>query len=547
MSSDDEETLDAKSKERIRLRKEGRKLRKEKKLQDKKLKDQVNRLKQLVGDTMGMDEAQKEAAREFDALGFGACYACNANPCQWRPTCDVPKLKERRGELGDEIHFVRMHPDVEKFESVVPLSAQRGGSKRFRRHDLMHELTFEDTLLERQVRLCGLDKELHDSWATKKEHIEVKVLHGYRTLMWVANARKALDYEHNKLVAATFATELVDDILEFMLEGWVFGEVKSKYKMTGFVPSVNPEGKVKALLNPVKSMSEVMEDEDNNGIPDDALEDSPEWQLSDKKAIQPGDERDGELKTTESNIRFGIFTLTFMYFRAMALLRKEKKSWIKGDDDDDDEYEEEEDEGGDDSDEDGGGSGGGGGNKKRKKSAAEKARRKAETKALDAKLSKDMGRATTGEQRKRIREDGEQKAAAANLYAKVKLENQEKDAAQDLQRVYRGHLGRKAGRRWAMKRAELWAMNALMNASAITMQRIFRGFMGKKKASDVRAEMAEFIAMIRIEEAMNDEEEFWRTHTFSRIKRDIKEIFTFRKNPGERNPLLHGDSDSDDD
>ena len=113
--------------------------------------------------------------------------------------------------------------------------------------------------------------------------------------------------------------------------------------------------------------------------------------------------------------------------------------------------------------------------------------------------------------------------------------------------MYRGHLGRKAGRRWAMKRAELWAMNALMNASAITMQRIFRGFMGKKKASDVRAEMAEFIAMIRIEEAMNDEEEFWRTHTFSRIKRDIKEIFTFRKNPGDRNPLLHGDSDSDDD
>ena len=244
ISSDDEAAaIDAKFRERIRLRKESRKLRREKRTEYQKLKQQVDRVKSLVLDQAGMDEAQKEAAKEFDALGLGACYACNANPCQWRPVCDVPKFSERRGELGDEIHFVRMHPDVEKFESVVPLSAKRGGSHRFRRADLMHELTFENTLLERQVRLCGLDKELHDAWATKKEHIEVKVLHGYRTLMWVTNARQALDYEHNKLVAATFATELVDDILEHMLEGWVFGETKSKYKMTGFVPSVSAEGR----------------------------------------------------------------------------------------------------------------------------------------------------------------------------------------------------------------------------------------------------------------------------------------------------------------
>merc|ERR1711988_1006427 len=141
-------------------------------------------------------------------------------------------------------------------------------------------------------------------------------------------------------------------------------------------------------------------------------------------------------------------------------------------------------------------------------------------------------------QRKRIREDLEQKAAAGNLYEKVKLENQEKDAAQDLQRAYRGHLARKASRRWAMKRAEL---------SAITMQRIYRGYVGKRKASDVRSEMAEFIAMIRVDEAMADEEEYWRTHTLSRIRRDLGEMFTFRKNPGERNPYLHGDSDSDED
>ena len=33
--------------------------------------------------------------------------------------------------------------------------------------------------------------------------------------------------------------------------------------------------------------------------------------------------------------------------------------------------------------------------------------------------------------------------------------------------------------------------------------------------------MADFIAMIRMEEAAADEEEYWRTHSFARIKRDI--------------------------
>ena len=51
--------------------------------------------------------------------------------------------------------------------------------------------------------------------------------------------------------------------------------------MTGFVPSVSAEGRVKELLQPKGSgMTEVTEDADENGIPDDALEDSPEWQLT---------------------------------------------------------------------------------------------------------------------------------------------------------------------------------------------------------------------------------------------------------------------------
>ena len=152
-----------------------------------------------------------------------------------------------------------------------------------------------------------------------------------------------------------------------------------------------------------------------------------------------------------------------------------------------------------------------------------------------------MGRAKVGEERKRLREEKEKAEAAAQLHEKVRREKREKEAAAVLERTYRGHLGRKAARRWAMKKAELSAMNALMNASAITMQRVWRGYMGRLRASEVRMEMAEFIAMIRMEEAAADEEEYWRTHMFARFKRTLKllidEFMNAQKSGETEDPL----------
>ena len=65
------------------------------------------------------------------------------------------------------------------------------------------------------------------------------------------------------------------------------------------------------------------------------------------------------------------------------------------------------------------------------------------------------------------------------------------------------------------------AMNALMTASAITIERVFRGYMGRIAASVARMEMAEFISMIRLEEAQADEDEYWRTHGWARLKRNV--------------------------
>lgn len=54
------------------------------------------------------------------------------------------------------------------FDSVVALSAQRGGSTKFHREDLVVELQWEAREIERRLRLDSLDKEFHDACATRK-------------------------------------------------------------------------------------------------------------------------------------------------------------------------------------------------------------------------------------------------------------------------------------------------------------------------------------------------------------------------------------------
>ena len=112
-----------------------------------------------------------------------------------------------------------------------------------------------------------VDEELHDAYATRKEYIEVHHLHGYGVMLWTNNARSALKARYRltlsdilpqtcltyflppssylqarqaHLVAVTVVKEVVDDILDFMLEGWHFGERESAFTMIGYVPSVKP-------------------------------------------------------------------------------------------------------------------------------------------------------------------------------------------------------------------------------------------------------------------------------------------------------------------
>ena len=76
-----------------------------------------------------------------------------------------------------------------------------------------------------------------------------------------------------------------------------------------------------------------------------------------------------------------------------------------------------------------------------------------------------LQRCKVGEQRRLEREAAERREANIRLQAVVKRQKLEMSSISVIQRVFRGHLGRKATKRWALKRAELAAMNALMNAT----------------------------------------------------------------------------------
>lgn len=139
--------------------------------------------------------------------------------------------------IADELHFARISTE-NVIESNLPMSVQRDGNTSFRRDSFIEELTVEQNHLRHMMKLHFIDEEFHEANRTSKQHVESVALHGYRTLLWVKDARVALEREHSRLVARVVAVEITHDILEWMLEGWHFGERPSRFSTLGYVPSM---------------------------------------------------------------------------------------------------------------------------------------------------------------------------------------------------------------------------------------------------------------------------------------------------------------------
>lgn len=483
------------------------------------LKQEVMKARKAVLAIKSSTNESLETALLRAELGEGACLACRTKVCEWSPTVDEEACKSRLIEVNQELDRVRSDPDVPTFTSVIALSSQLGGGIVYEREDLINELTVEKREIERRVHLNLIDKELHDAYNSRAEYIEIKNLHGYSTVMWVNNARKALTARQLRLVAMNVASEVIDDILNHMLEGWYFGERESQFSLAGYVPSVKKDGFMKSGQEQIQAISVALEkakkrvDDKKRGVSSFermrgdweekllSIEKGSQDRIEDKRIAKEGTVHFHVLNETEQTLKFGLFMLTFMYFRAMSFVSREKRSWSGADD-----ALQETD--------------------KRSISMTDERRRmldeEGKIKERQKKLDAIMARAKAGEARRLEREAQERKEAVQALQAIVRRQAKEKNSILLLQRIYRGHLGRKAAKRWAMKRAELVAINALLNAAAVCVQRIWRGYQGRILAIETRAEMAYFIALMRVQEAEMDEQEYWQTHALQRRKRDAR-------------------------
>ncbi|KAL7688907.1 putative IQ motif, EF-hand binding protein [Plasmopara halstedii] len=448
-------------------------------------------------------------------LGTGGCTACWTNPCQWKPFLEnsYATIQARIDVIYKELERVKHYSD-KILTSNVCMAALKSGDQTITMHksDLINELTSEVKLLEKNLRLKSVDEELHEAFSSKKQFFETQALHGFHQTQDKNKVQRALQHEHNALVAHLTAYEVIEDILESMLEGWMFGERVSKRQVLGYIPSLKLESPLTMhdlrrfeqdhrILHACQNLCDEQL-QSARGLP---LE---KWKPIEveairinvtKRVIQNGLEIDKSLTETENALKFGIFCMTLMYFRGLSLLRKQRSFWSVS------------------------------GTKLQYvvdslQKSAERRRMDIEEKNVELRARKaayyDM-KARNGQARKQ--KFYEQKLAAyrKRLVEEYCTAKSQKKAAIDIQRVYRGGLGRIAVKKKMIRRREMNDQRALEHAAASTLQRVFRGRLGRIAAEDRREELAESDLQVSTEEEIAEEEEYWRMHKFELLGRQV--------------------------
>ncbi|ETP13100.1 hypothetical protein F441_11679 [Phytophthora nicotianae CJ01A1] len=511
-SDSDEEAVIAREMEARRKAKDGTKQGlkvRGKALKQKSLQKQRREIKNaLQGRSL---EEQRTLLREQE-LGPGGCTACWTNPCEWKPFLEESyvTIQERIDVIHEELERVKHCSDL-TITSNVCMAAIKSGNQaiRLRKSDLFDELTLEVKIWEKNLRLKAVDEEFHETFRSKNEFFETQALHGFRQIQHKNKVQIALQREHNVLVAHLTAYEVVEDVLESMLEGWVFGERESERQVLGYVPSLKREGpltmqdlrRFEQDRRILQVRQDIIDEQQQNaqGLPSDKWKpiEVEAFQVNrTKKAVQKGSELDKSLTETENALKFGLFCMTLMYFRGLSLLKKQKTVWSVS---------------------------------AAKRSAeppksTERLRMDKEKRNVELRTRKAAfydEKARIGQARKQKFHEQKLAAYRKRLVDENRKVKREKSAAINIQRVYRGHLGKIAGKKWMLRRREIDAQRALDHAAAIALQRAYRGRLGRIAAEDQRVELAEFISQIRAEEAIAEEEEYWESHRMERLAREV--------------------------
>ncbi|KAL7508051.1 hypothetical protein ACHAXN_005128 [Cyclotella atomus] len=395
------------------------------------------------------------------------CMACNSSPCEWKPSCDVDALTKRKKLLYRELTAAQKQQDCKMIRSAIARSVLNGGDNQFRPVDLIKELSIEIKEIDSSIKLCFIDEELHQTYATVSESVTVQSIHGFPTTVKRDAAIQALDFQHSRLIAKELAAETIEGILDWMLEGWFFGErdcVKDTITISDDdSPRFRERGTLLSKANRIQLSSNA-----------DAL-----------RAANAKKDNDDDLKQFETTMRYGIFYLTFMYFRALHLVRREKETWR-------------------------------GANDvvtmaKKAPLSAERIKMIEEERNIDfrkARMEEAMEKARRGEEKKRLRLERERLEKARISQWDNKRKQTAQRLALCLQRVYRGHIGRKVAKVHYLQQDRARSANVLMNACATAIARVWRGYCGRQDAKYLRKEMAEFLFAIRVEDAKDEEEEY---------------------------------------
>jgi hypothetical protein len=224
------------------------------------------------------------------------------------------------------------------------------------------------------------------------------------------------------------------------------------------------------------------------------------------------------LDETETTMRFGMFMLTLHYFRAMAFVMREQKTWS------------------------GEGDELAGDSKKRKESQE---RMKMKDEALRFKIRKEkndrtIAKTKAGQLAILTRKMAIRKEFIVKLALSKRKSMNENDMCTRIQRVVRGHRGRKHALIWALKKAEIGALNHLLNLTATKIQAQYRGYLARVLTTETRMIMAQFMAELRARDAASDETEYWKTHPYSRFKRDTKKWINNNLKPKHAHMIAGG-------
>lgn len=132
-------------------------------------------------------------------------------------------------------------------------------------------------------------------------------------------------------------------------------------------------------------------------------------------------------------------------------------------------------------------------------------------------------RAKMGQMRRQLRLDAAREEARLELRASVMKRHAELKSSRAIQRIFRGHVGRRVAKRWAIRQSEARAVRFLRLACSIAIQRVYRGHVDRVLVQQYRVELADFVLKLRADEATKVEEEYWKDHKLGALKHKIVE------------------------